>query len=121
MNYQNMGTFDGGVVGGVRTGGAARGGVLTLDEAAIASGGAFLRSELEKRDPLIRTPLTSFTYPRDINVSVGGGWVDAISAQAVGYGVTGGSGDSPVGSGGANGIPVVNANVTTGLYKAHVD
>ena len=42
MNYQNMGTFDGGVVGGVRTGGAARGGVLTLDEAAIASGGAFL-------------------------------------------------------------------------------
>ncbi len=120
MNYQNMGTFDGGVVGGVRTGGAARGGVLTLDEAAIASGGAFLRSELEKRDPLIRTPLTSFTYPRDISVSVGGGWVDAISAQAVGYGVTGGSGDSPVGSGGANGIPVVNANVTTGLYKAHV-
>ena len=25
MNYQNMGTFDGGVVGGVRTGGAAVG------------------------------------------------------------------------------------------------
>ena len=57
--FQNMGTFDAGVIGGARPGGNA--GALTLDEAGIASGGAFLRSELEKRDPLIRKPLTSFT------------------------------------------------------------
>ena len=116
--YQNMGTFDAGVIGGAHPGGTA--GRLTLDEAGIASGGAFLRSELEKRDPLVRTPLTSFTYPRDININTGGGWVEAISAQSVGYGVTGGSGDGPVGSGGANAIPVVSANVENGIYKAHV-
>ena len=116
--FQNMGTFDAGVIGGARPGGNA--GALTLDEAGIASGGAFLRSELEKRDPLIRKPLTSFTYPRDININTGGGWVEAISAQSVGYGVTGGSGDGLVGSGGANAIPVVSANVENGIYKAHV-
>lgn len=115
--FQNMGTFDAGVIGGARPGGAA---VMAMDEAGIASGGAFLRSELEKRDPLIRKPLNSFTYPRDININTGGGWVDAISAQSVGYGVTGGSGDGPVGSGGANGIPVVSANMSNGIYKTHV-
>lgn len=118
--FQNVGTFDAGTVGGAAHPGRANPGVMTLDEAGIASGGAFLRSELEKRDPLIRKPLTSFTYPRDININTGGGWVDAISAQSVGYGVTGGSGDGPVGSGGANGVPIVSANVDNGIYKAHV-
>lgn len=76
MNYQNMGTFDGGVVGGVRTGGAARGGVLTLDEAAIASGGAFLRSELEKRDPLIRTPSPALPIPgTSMSAWAAAGWM----------------------------------------------
>ena len=46
--------------------------------------------------------------------------MDAISAQSVGYGVTGGSGDGPVGSGGASGVPIVSANVDNGIYKAHV-
>ena len=118
--FQNMGTFDAGTVGGAARSGRANPGIMTLDEAGIASGGAFLRSELEKRDPLIRKPLTSVTYPRDINISTGGGWVDAISAQSVGYGVTGGSGDGPVGSGGASGVPIVSANVDNGIYKAHV-
>ncbi|MDE7054756.1 MAG: DUF2184 domain-containing protein [Oscillospiraceae bacterium] len=117
--FQNVGTFDAGVIGAAHPGRAAPG-VMTLDEAGIASGGAFLRSELEKRDPLVRKPLTSFTYPRDININTGGGWVDAVSAQSVGYGLTGGSGDGPVGSGGANGIPIVSANVDSGIYKAHV-
>ena len=118
--FQNVGTFDAGVIGGAAHPGRAMPGVMTLDEAGIASGGAFLRSELEKRDPLIRKPLTSVTYPRDININTGGGWVDAVSAQSVGYGVTGGSGDGTVGSGGANGIPIVSANMGNGIYKAHV-
>ena len=68
-SYQNMGKFDGGIFGG----GAIPGGALpVMDEAGIASGQAFLVSELEKRDPLIRKPLSSITYPRDIPVSVGG-------------------------------------------------
>lgn len=117
--FSNVGTFDAGVV---KFGGAAPavGAVPTMDAAGIASGGAFLVSELEKRDPMIRKPLTSFTYPRDIVIQSGGGWVDYVSAMSVAYGLTGGSGSSPVQAGGANGIPTVQASVDKGVYKAHV-
>ena len=116
--FQNVGTFDAGVIGG--SGGAAPGGsAMTMDAAGIASGMAFLTSELEKRDALVRKPLTSVTYPRDIVVKAGGGWVDFVSAQSVGYGIAGGSGAGPVQAGGANGLPIVQANLDKGLYKAH--
>lgn len=91
-----------------------------MDAAGIASGGAFLVSELEKRDPLIRKPLTSVTYPRDIVIQTGGGWVDYASAMSVAYGITGGAENSPVAAGGANGVPIVQASLDKGLYKAHV-
>lgn len=119
MAFKQVGTFDLGIVGGgskAAPTGAMR---MTMDAAGIASGGAFLTSELEKRDALIRTPLTSFTYTRDIPIRVGGGWVDYVSAMSVGYGVTGGSGDGVVDAGGANGIPMVQADFDKGLYKAH--
>lgn len=118
MSFQNVGTFDAGVVN--FQGAAPAGGIPTMDAAGIASGGAFLVSELEKRDPMIRKPLTSFTYPRDIVIETGGGWVDYVSAMAVSYGITGGAVDSPVTAGGANGIPTVQASVDKGVYKAHV-
>lgn len=117
--FQNVGTFDAGVV--KFTGSApAMGAVPTMDAAGIASGGAFLVSELEKRDPVIRKPLTSFTYPRDIVMQTGGGWVDYSSAMSVAYGITGGAGGSVVQAGGSNGVPVVQASVDKGIYKAHV-
>lgn len=119
MSYTNVGTFDAGVFT-PHAAGAPMSGVPAMDAAGIASGGAFLASELEKRDPLIRKPLTSFTYPRDININTGGGWVDYVSAMSVAYGITGGSGDGPVTAGGANGLPIVQASVDKGLYKAHV-
>ena len=118
--FQNVGTFDAGVFTPGLSGGSAPGGVPTMDAAGIASGGAFLVSELEKRDPLLRKPLTSYTYPRDININTGGGWVDYVSAMSVAYGITGGSGSGAVHAGGANGIPLVSANVDKGIYKAHV-
>lgn len=116
--FTNVGTFDAGVIGAKTT--APMLGVPTMDAAGIASGQAFLESELEKRDPLIRKPLTSVTYPRDININTGGGWVDYVSAMSVGYGLTNGSGDGPVTAGGANGLPVIQANVDKGVFKAHV-
>lgn len=116
--YQNMGTFNAKPI--VSKGFGGNNSIFTMDEAGIASGGAFLVSELEKRDPLIRKPLTSITYPRDINVNVGGGWVDYVSAMSVAYGITGGSENGPVAAGGANGLPVVQASVDKGVYKAHV-
>ena len=68
-------------------------GTLTLDADAVSSGLAFLESELEKLDPMLREPLTNTTYPRDITIESGGGWVEATSAFNVEYGVTGGEAD----------------------------
>ena len=100
MAFKNVGTFD----LGRAASGAARGGnaaVFSLDADGIASGQAFLTSELEKRDMMVRTPLTSFTYARDIPVRVGGGWAETVSAMQVGYGIAGGSGDGIVHAGGS--------------------
>ena len=120
MKYQNMGTFDAGLVTAPSTGAAASQKFQVMDAAAIANGGAFLQSELEKRDNVIRQPLTSFTYGRDIPIRVGGGWAEYVSAMNVGYGVAGGSEDGPVHAGGANGIPMVQANFDKGLFKTHI-
>ena len=93
QNFQNAGTYNAGVFSsGKLSVPGMPGGVPTMDEAGIASGGAFLVSELEKRDPLIRKPLSSYTYPRDIVIQTGGGWVDYASAMSVAYGITVGRG-----------------------------
>lgn len=119
-NFQNIGNVSGGTVTFQGSAPAMSGGsVPVMDAAGIASGGAFLVSELEKRDPIIRKPLTSVTYPRDITITAGGGWVDYASAMSVAYGLTGGAGASTVQGGGANGLPIVQASVDKGLYKAH--
>lgn len=90
-------------------------GILTMDAGAVASGLAFLESELEKLDPMLREPLTSTNYPRDIDIESGGGWVEATSAFNVGYGVTGGEAD---GVGGIqNNIRRIQADLSKDLYK----
>src|SRR6185312_4729151 len=61
-------------------------------DAAVANGMVFLESELEKRDPKVREPLTSVTWMRDIPVKSGGGWVDFTSNLYVDYGITGPNG-----------------------------
>lgn len=117
MTFMNMGAFN---AGAFTMQSAPKAGPMTvMDADGIATGGAFLVSELEKRDPLIRKPLTSVTYPRDININTGGGWVDYVSAMSVAYGMTGGAGASPVTAGGADAIPTIQANVDKGVYKAH--
>lgn len=116
MAFVNAGNFDAGVI---TRPGSGNTGAFTMDAAGIAAGGAFLLSELEKKDNLLRQPLDSFTYPRDIVIEVGGGWADFVSAQGVSYGVTGGAGDSPVQAGGSNGLPIVQASVDKGIFKAH--
>lgn len=115
---KNVGNYDAGafVMKGASVNDGAR---FTMDAAGIQSGGAFLVSELEKRDPMIRKPLSSFTYGRDIPISVGGGWADYVSAMSVAYGITGGSGASPITAGGANGVPIVQASYDKGIFKAH--
>ena len=60
MAFKNVGTSNLGLSGtqSAKGGNAA---VFNMDAAGIASGQAFLTSELEKRDMMVRTPLTSFT------------------------------------------------------------
>ena len=114
MAFKSMGTFPLGFAGGD----TAK--PITMDAAGIASGQAFLVSELEKRDMLVRTPLTSYTYTRDVPIRVGGGWAEYVSAMNVGYGLTGGSGDGLIQSASTDGIPLVQANFGKDLYKTHV-
>ena len=114
MPFKNVGTvtLDQAASGPVRA--------CAMDANGIASGQAFLTSELEKRDMMVRNPLTSFTYTRDLPIRVGGGWAEFISAMQVGYGITGGSGEGIVASAGANGIPMVQADFSKGLFKTHM-
>lgn len=114
MKYQNVGTMDLGMIGQ----GQAK--PIAMDAAGIASGQAFLTSELEKRDPIVRTPLTSFTYARDLPIRAGGGWAEFVSAMDVSYGVTGGSGDEINTAAAADGIPMVQADFGKGLFKTHM-
>lgn len=112
-NFQNVGTFDLNTMqGGSKP--------FAMDAAGIASGQAFLTGELEKRDMLVRTPLTSFTYTRDIPIRVGGGWAEYVSAMNVGYGITGGSGDNLIQAASVDGIPLVQANFGKDLWKTHI-
>lgn len=122
---KNLGTINGGMVGGGTSGGgmAVRpqsGAPVRMTDAAIANGGAFLTSELEKRDPKIREPLTSTTYPRDIPIKTGGGWVEFISSLNIDFGITGGSGGGAVHAPGANAVPVVQANFGRDQFRAHL-
>lgn len=94
--------------------------VNRFTDGSISSAGAFLVSELEKRDPIVRVPLTSFTYARDIPIKTGGGWVDHTSNLNIDFGITGGSGNGAVQAGGANGSPLVQLNLEKDVYKTHV-
>lgn len=122
---KDYGKFNAGIIGpksGVS--GIARfndsGTVRHFNDAAIASGGAFLVSELEKREPKIKEPLTSVTYARDVPVKVGGGWVEYVSAMNIDFGLTGGSQNGPVSAPGANGSPIVQMNLEKDTFGAHV-
>ena len=120
---KDFGRFDAGVVNGGISGVARFNDGRTVrhfNDSAIASGCAFLVSELEKRDPKIREPLTSVTYSRDVPLKVGGGWVEYVSAMNIDFGLTGGSQNGPVSAPGAKGSPVVQMNLEKDTFGAHV-
>lgn len=115
-----VGTINGGIVGS----GSFRvnDGVpntMRMTDSAIATGNVNLASELEKKDILIREPLTSFTYHRDIPIKTGGGWVDVISSLSSDFAAPGGSGDSLITSGGSNSPKVIQANFEKETFRAH--
>lgn len=91
---------------------AAPGGVATYD----AGGMAFLVGELEKRDEKLREPLSSETWPRDMPIKTGGGFVDSIASFNVSYGSSGGSADGLMAND-TNELPVVQADIDKDTYK----
>ena len=106
--------------------GNLNGGNFVMDSAAISSGLAFLNGELEKRDPKLLEPLTSTSWPRDIAVAMGGGWVEHVTNYGVGYADVGG-GENGLGRGQTTEIPAIQVDTTkdwwdvfTFLRKIHV-
>lgn len=88
---------------------------LTTD-AAISGGLTFLVKELEKRDSKLLEPLTSVTWPRDMPVRTGGGFVESIAAIAVNYASAGVDANGLI-SGQTNNIPVIDADLTDQAWK----
>jgi hypothetical protein len=89
-------------------------------DSAPSSTNAFLISELEKRDPVIRQPLKAVTYPKNIGVEVGGGWVEKSSKLFLDYGLAGNSADSSVMANGATIAPVIQANFNKNNFSTHI-
>lgn len=116
---RDLGNIDGGVINLGATGPMPTGMRRISDSTAIASGKAFLMSELEKIDVKVRQPLTSFTYARDIPVVVGGGWVDTTSGSFVNYGIMGGSGSGSTIANGSNEVPVIQLDETKERWGVH--
>jgi len=119
-SYKSIGTIDTGVYGGAGGGGYVSSMPMRMTDSAIANGGAFLVSELEKLDPKISEPLSSFTYPRDIPVKVGGGLVETIGKLNIEYGVSGGSLDGGVSADGASDSAVIQANISKDVFRTHL-
>jgi hypothetical protein len=91
-------------------------GKIPTTDAAVGTGLAFLRGELEKRDPRLLEPLVNVDWPRDIVAKTGGGWSEFSSNNFVDYAGTGGSNKGIIG-GQTNNIPIVQANVTKDIFK----
>jgi hypothetical protein len=117
----NRRRIDGGIITPQGAGmglGLGSGAPLTMD--AVATGSAFLQSELELRDPLVRQPLMSVTYLRDVPMQTGGGWDEFESAINIDYGVAGGSNGGLVSSAGSNSSPVIQMNLNKDPFMTHI-
>lgn len=93
---------------------------LVANDAATSSTNAFLVSELEKRDPLVRQPLTTVTWSKNIPVRVGGGWVDKTSNLYIDYGSAGDSDDANVVANGTTVEPTIQGQFGKDVYKTHI-
>lgn len=91
-------------------------GSMMMDAAAVSGGLAFLVGELEKRDEKLHEPMTSITWPRDMPVKTGGGWVDSVSVFDVSYASADGSNDGLIG-GETNDLPMVQADIGKDSYR----
>ena len=71
---------------------------------------AFLAKQLEILDPVIKEPLSGTSWPRDMPVKIGGGFVENVSVIDVSYASTGAETEDAVFVENANDIPVMQAD-----------
>jgi hypothetical protein len=121
MPYKNIGTVNAAPFSTMmRDGMSPRAMVGTSMQDSIASGNAFLISELEKRDPLLRKPLESVTYYRDIPVRVGGGYAEFVSGVSLDWGYAEGNADGAVSASSANAMPIMQVNLSKDVFRTHI-
>lgn len=118
VKYKEIGTIQGGIFSSGISGTVKDS--MPMKDAAVSTGLAFLEGELEKIDPKIRQPLSIITWPRDIPVKTGGGWVEVLSAMGVNYGIQGGGMEDSIIADGANQIPVIQFDMNKEQYRTHV-
>lgn len=106
--------------GGIKDSVSAQFSNLAANDAATSSTNAFLMSELEKRDPLVRQPLTTVTWSKNIPVRVGGGWNDKVSNLYIDYGSTGDSDDANVTANGSTVMPTIQGQFGKDIYLTHI-
>ena len=103
------------VADGLPPGGPGSGFSGIAMDAAFASGGAFVMAELEKRDPDLRMPLEETTWPRDMPVDRGGGWIEYTSIENVDFATSGGNSYGLIG-GQSTDISRAQASVTKDVF-----
>ena len=82
---------------------------FAIDRQYVKDGYTFLEKQLEKMDAKILEPLQSTSWPRDMPVETGGGFLENISSIDVEYATTGGDENSLIMEA-ANDIPVMQAD-----------
>lgn len=84
---------------------------MTMD-----AGFSFLKSELQKLHPEVYNPLWNTTYAKDIDLDIGGGWVDYISYYKTDYAAIAEWSKNLMGNS-SNIVPRVNAGMQQGNAK----
>lgn len=93
-----------------------------MNDAAVASVKSVIESELEIVDPVIREPLVSFTYAKDIWVETNRGenWSELYSYQSEDYGITNGANESPIYGAPTTEIPKAQAEFDKDYFRTHI-
>ena len=89
-----------------------------ITDEAISNGLTFVRGELEKLDPIIRSRLGKTNYNRDIKIITGGGWIQQLSNYNVEYAVSGGLANLQGGI--QNEIARIQANLSKDSIKTNL-
>ena len=89
---------------------------FAIDRQYVKDGYTFLEKQLEKMDAKILEPLESTSWPRDMPVETGGGFLENISSIDVEYATTGGDENSLIMEA-ANDIPVMQADFGKTTWK----